>query len=328
MILILSKENDEFSTEQVMDWLSYYGASFHRLNGASFYRNLQFKDNSFLFNDFNIKDVNVIWNRRWLDDSYILDKISPSELDYQNLIEIHHNLTNELKFPLKYFIRNLINKKWVTHPDELSIYKLVQLEKANEVGLKTPKTIITTSKKELLKFIQKYNRVISKPISNPASFFKYKENGNIETYRLLTLEVDRQLLSKIEDYFFPSLFQPLIEKDFEIRTFYLNRRFYSMAIFSQLDSQTSVDFRNYNQEKPNRTVPFILPTDIEKKLQKLIDDCNYSTGSIDLIYTKNKEYVFLEINPVGQFGMTSYPCNYNLEKKLAQYLIKLDEKSN
>jgi hypothetical protein len=37
--------------------------------------------------------------------------------------------------------------------------------------------------------------------------------------------------------------------------------------------------------------------------------------------TKKGEYVFLEVNPIGQFGMVSAPCNYNLEKKIAQYLI-------
>ena len=31
--------------------------------------------------------------------------------------------------------------------------------------------------------------------------------------------------------------------------------------------------------------------------------------------------VFLEVNPVGQFGMVSLPCNYQLEKRIAQYLI-------
>jgi D-alanine-D-alanine ligase-like ATP-grasp enzyme len=43
-------------------------------------------------------------------------------------------------------------------------------------------------------------------------------------------------------------------------------------------------------------------------------------GSIDMIVTPKNEYVFLEVNPVGQFGMVSYPCNYNLEKKIAEYL--------
>ena len=51
------------------------------------------------------------------------------------------------------------------------------------------------------------------------------------------------------------------------------------------------------------------------------------TGSIDMIVTLDGEYVFLEINPIGQFGMVSYHCNYHLEKRIAEYIIaKRNEK--
>jgi D-alanine-D-alanine ligase-like ATP-grasp enzyme len=49
---------------------------------------------------------------------------------------------------------------------------------------------------------------------------------------------------------------------------------------------------------------------------------NLDCGSIDLIYSTDEKYYFLEVNPVGQFGMVSYPCNYQLEKKIAIELIK------
>jgi hypothetical protein len=35
--------------------------------------------------------------------------------------------------------------------------------------------------------------------------------------------------------------------------------------------------------------------------------------------------VFLEVNPTGQYGMVSDPCNYYLDKKIAEYLIDYDE---
>jgi D-alanine-D-alanine ligase-like ATP-grasp enzyme len=52
-----------------------------------------------------------------------------------------------------------------------------------------------------------------------------------------------------------------------------------------------------------------------------MDNFNLNTGSIDIIKDNNGEYIFLEVNPVGQFGMTSIPCNFYLEKKIAEYLI-------
>ena len=53
---------------------------------------------------------------------------------------------------------------------------------------------------------------------------------------------------------------------------------------------------------------------------------NLNTGSIDMIVTKENEYIFLEVNPVGQFGMVSQPCNYYLEKKITEYLMKYETK--
>ena len=93
-----------------------------------------------------------------------------------------------------------------------------------------------------------------------------------------------------------------------------------MAIFSQNDEQTQLDYRNYNRVKPNRNIPYILPKDIETKLQKLMDKLDLNTGSIDMMVTTEGEYVFLEVNPTGQFGWVSENCNYYLEEKIAHCL--------
>lgn len=84
----------------------------------------------------------------------------------------------------------------------------------------------------------------------------------------------------------------MIDKKYEIRTFYLKGKFYSMAIFSQNDSKTVVDFRNYNIEKPNRTVPYNLPKSITHKISQLMRNLEMNCGSIDLIYGKDDEFYF------------------------------------
>ena len=120
--------------------------------------------------------------------------------------------------------------------------------------------------------------------------------------------------------FFPSLFQVEVKKDYELRIFYLRGDFYAMAIFSQEYEMARTDFRKYSGEKPLKCVPYSLPDEIKKKLKKLMDMLSLNTGSIDMIVDTAQKYYFLEVNPSGQFGMTSEPCNYYLEKKIAQYL--------
>jgi hypothetical protein len=106
----------------------------------------------------------------------------------------------------------------------------------------------------------------------------------------------------------------------ELRIFLLNNTFYTMAIFSQNNPKTKVDFRNYDFKHPNRSVPFILPKKIEKKLLALFEKLNLNSGSADIIIDQAGRYIFLEINPIGQFGMVSSPCNYYLEKEIAAFL--------
>jgi glutathione synthase/RimK-type ligase-like ATP-grasp enzyme len=126
---------------------------------------------------------------------------------------------------------------------------------------------------------------------------------------------------EVEEFFFPTLFQEMIDKDVEIRTFVIEKKIYSMAIFSQLDRQTQVDFRRYNHNKMNRMVPFKLPTNLEVKIINFMQSINLNTGSIDFIKGKDGNYYFLEINPTGQYGFLSAMCNYNLDEVIARQLI-------
>ena len=187
---------------------------------------------------------------------------------------------------------------------------------ADALGLKTPEWVICNTKSALVEFSKKHSSIITKPLGEVTN---YKESANTLKY-VRTEIVKETTIDEMPESFFPSFFQEYIDKNIEIRSFFLEGKFYSMAIFSQLDSKTKVDFRNYNDEHPNRNVPFQLPNFIEEKLARLMDKINLNTGSIDLILNNKGDFYFLEVNPVGQFGMTSKPCNYYLEKKIAELL--------
>jgi glutathione synthase/RimK-type ligase-like ATP-grasp enzyme len=148
---------------------------------------------------------------------------------------------------------------------------------------------------------------------------------NDKGYSYGTSKIELEDLEEMDDYFFPSLLQQNIQKKYELRIFYLRKRFFPMAIFSQNDEKTKIDFRNYNDEKPNRNVPFLLPKEIEQKLELFMQSMQLDCGSIDMIVTINNEYIFLEVNPKGQYNMVSVPCGYNLDYEISKELIKNDE---
>ena len=199
--------------------------------------------------------------------------------------------------------------------------KLLTLQLAKEIGIKIPETYICSKKTILQKTFNSQKNLITKGLQNGLTITSKTNDGSAYSYYNLTSKILEDDINEINTTFFPSLIQQKIDKLFELRIFYFSGTFYSMAIFSQKDLTTNVDFRNYNVEKPNRNIPFILPTDIQNKLQLLLDKLLLNTASIDMIYTPEKEYVFLEVNPEGQFGMVSSPCNYHIERLISEYLI-------
>jgi ATP-GRASP peptide maturase of grasp-with-spasm system len=220
-------------------------------------------------------------------------------------IIIERFLKREEDTIISFVIRQLEKKNHIGNYFIIQPNKLCQLEKAINIGLDIPQTVISSNKEVLIKYLAQ-DEWITKAI----------QENEFTTIKSLNSSF---IIHQAKE-FFPSLIQEKLEKLYELRIFFMNDDYYAMAIFSQLDEQTSLDFRNYNKQKPNRTVPYKLPKDILQKLKKLMQELGLNTGSIDMVVTKDKRYVFLEVNPVGQFGMVSYPCNYYLEKRVADYL--------
>ncbi|WP_460220034.1 grasp-with-spasm system ATP-grasp peptide maturase [Psychroserpens sp. MEBiC05023] len=314
MVLILSEKND-FSTTEIIDWLLYYDIPFLKITNTDKVKIEWVKDDIILLKDgvkYPVSEFKSYWYRRGQINDFMNAKSNDPFID---LINIEH-------IKLKEFLYYKLSKiKKINSIERSDVNKLIVSSVAREVGLLAADDYIVNSKKELLKIIDNKNKFSTKSISGHAIHVF----DNLCSYYYTVLVDKEKIENNYDDTFFPSLVQSYIEKKYELRVFYLNNKMYSMAIFSQNDSQTSIDFRNYNRVKPNRTVPFKLPFEIEKKLNLLMKKLNINCGSIDIIVTPKDEYYFLELNPIGQFGMVSKPCNYNLEKILTDELINYIE---
>ena len=319
MILIISNPDDR-TTNNVIDWLLFYQQPFIRISSNNLieYTNVTIGNsiNNITFciegKSYKFSNFKAIWYRRgWVvSKSYNFD----SENNEINK-EINKQLYTEISTLNNYFISTL-EKLSINSPNDLYLSKLDALEKASRIGIKIPNTLITSKKEDLLNFKKQYLNIITKNYSQGV-FINYNQSN---LYSLTTIVTDRMIKS-LPPNFFPMMFQEMIPKEFELRIFFIEDEFYSSAIFSQNDEKTKIDFRNYNNSKPNRTPPFALPNFIRKKLQFLMSDLNLNSGSIDIIVDKNGDYVFLEVNPIGQFAQVSSPCNYYLERKMAEMLI-------
>lgn len=317
MIGIIAGTEISKSVEEVIDWLDSYEKKWERITGSNFIDQIEpLTINSFKPESNFLNKYSSIWYRGFFRNRELANQLL-SDLDAknENVIEMFKILTSEINVIRKYLFTTLNKPNSVPEFRSMERTKLEVLQIANNCGLKIPDFLLTNSKQQLQDFYKKKNgKIITKPL-HEVSYFVEKDIW----YGYLTHNV--QHIEKMPNLFFPSFFQEQIEKIYEIRVFVLGKEIYPMVIFSQNDKQTEVDFRNYNNDKPNRTSPYKLPKEINKALIKIFSKLNLNTGSVDFIRSINGDYYFLEVNPLGQFGMTSKPCNYHLEKKIAEFLI-------
>lgn len=261
MILILSSASD-ISTSEVETWLIHYRANYIRLNGeeglSDFFLSLNKDKQECFFNYYkqpiNLNNISAFWYRR-------------NNFAIQTEINIENNLSDF--FRTEYWtVTDFLNKTLEGKPSigsfekEKFTNKLLLLSTAIQVGLDVPKTLVTSQKKDVIDFITQQptiTKALNINFSTVQDGFYYSVNS--------TKEVNLQHIENMSHTFSLSLLQEKLDKAYELRIFYQNNVFFTMAIFSQLDKQTTLDFRNYNKEKPNRCVPYNLPYDISNKLE-------------------------------------------------------------
>jgi len=291
MILIFSLLNDS-ATIDVCKWLSS--------NKADFLVVENFEDfNFFISQTGNIDKIKTIWYRKLLDV-----KLSDNAL-------INNFLNAEQAIYLDYLEEKLSSIKSLGAGfSKMDLNKLRVLKLANDCQLNVPDYLITTTKRELVNFLKKHTKVITKPLSNPISY--YYKGALIPMYTSQIEDVDR-----VNAAFFPSFFQKYISKKFELRIFYLEGEFFSSVILSQMKEFT-IDIR---ESKNSRIFPFNLPIEIKNKLHNLMLKIGLNTGSIDMIYSEDHMYYFLEINPCGIFDGIANESNFLINKKIAEWLM-------
>jgi len=312
MILICSDEHEP-TTDVVCYWLAYLKKKFIRISNKNSITILKIILNNkeidihFAIDDkkYYLSEFTSYWYRRsnlnfkmyyGVDFEYNKKDIS----DKVNLF-----LKDELKKVCEFFENQLSKISKLNNHYDNNINKLIVLDKAKNLNINIPNTFVTDDINDL----NQNNSYITKPIGD----LLIEKDGY--RYFSTTKRVDMK-----KKAFQHSLIQNEIDKKFEIRTFFFNRKFFSSVIFSQSNPKTELDFRNYDLDNPNRVVPYKLPVEFEEKLLKLFDEVNLNSGSLDIAYTKNGEYVLFEINPVGQFEQVELPCNYGIFKQIAEYL--------
>ncbi len=199
--------------------------------------------------------------------------------------------------------------------------KCAQLWIAAEVGLQIPATLYTPHLPYAKDFYHDHaESIIYKPFR---PFFKVVETQPGEQSKILKLLTNRVSARHFDNAAqaipTPGIFQPYIEKQFEIRVVVVGHALFACAIDSQSSARSREDWRRYDIENTPYT-PYELPAEIAAKLRRYMQRLGLVFGSIDMIVTPSGEHVFLEVNPNGQFDWIAKLSGLPIYEHLAAML--------
>ena len=119
----------------------------------------------------------------------------------------------------------------------------------------------------------------------------------------------------------PVIFQEYIEALYDLRVTIVGEEVFSAAIHSQ-QTAYAVDFR---MDMENAAIEaMLLPAEVEDAIRSLVDRLGLVYGAIDMRRTPDDQYVFLEINPAGQWLFVEQKTGQPIAAALAELLVAND----
>jgi hypothetical protein len=318
MILILTCDEDG-PADYVAAKLRQRGADFRRFDPARFPSAAQLslaysssgKDRCLLRvgnETIDLSTITAVWNRRPqtpVPHDEIVDKACREYLQEE----------------CKTFIDDtwdVLECRWLPAKPQVTrraSLKASQLRAASELGFEVPPTLVTNSPQDFLAFYRQHNgNVVSKLAETslwrvmPSEFCRYTEIvskrdvGHAESVR-----------------YGPVIFQAYVPKRLEIRVTAVDRELFAVEIHSQQTNHTRHDWRRYDlYHTPH--LPHELPQNVRERCLKLVERLGLCYGAIDLILTPDGRYVFLEINPNGQYLWLEEMAGHPISDAICDFL--------
>ncbi|MCK5125532.1 MAG: hypothetical protein KAR42_04690 [candidate division Zixibacteria bacterium] len=212
---------------------------------------------------------------------------------------------------------------WLNHPKYLlaANNKIEQLSIASELGFLIPPTLVSTREATILNFIKtNYNDVIAKSVKH--GFYVKEDKVQIA----FTKKVNSDFCQNIETYSkIPMIYQRRIDKLYDIRVTIVGKHIYSAAIHSQQYKESEIDWRAGDVEKGIELDYSViqLPQNIENLCFSITRKFGLNYSAIDLIYTPDLKYYFLEMNSNGQWAWLEEKLRFPIRDSIIDYYGEL-----
>lgn len=195
--------------------------------------------------------------------------------------------------------------------------KEFQLKLAVKVGFDVPNTLVTNNGERSKKF---YHQQKGNVVTKTQGSFGILKNGVEQV--MYTTDVNEHDLDDIDSLKpCPMVFQEKIQKALELRVTVVGGLVFTAALDSSRYKSSSTDWRRMSGQTMEDWFVYQLPTEIEEKVLRYTKALNLNYGAIDILLTPDGRYVFLEINPCGEFYWIEKYVGHNICDAIAKLLI-------
>ena len=288
----------------------------------------------------DLREIDLVWNR------VRSRSVAPEAVDSRYSLWVEENCTRVLAH-----LYELIRCPWIPYRPQLAAAQLCreaavpgralrgqryaegdlgpspenkihQLLLAQQLGFAVPETLITSEPSDVLAFYGDCRgRLISKKL---VDLVMSVDGVPLVPYTHVVAEHDLMRVDAVRHA--PVLFQQQLDKQLELRVTVVGEQVFAAEIHSANDPRQAVDWRHYPTFDLARFyATHALPPQEQQRCRDLVQALGQCFGAIDLVLHPERGYVFLEINPNGQWGWIEEFTGMPIAAAFAELLLTLAE---
>lgn len=235
-------------------------------------------------------DISCVWCRRAFVE-LTLQEQELTEIDFK----VWKNEWNKTLTGLYNSLKHLpwLNPVRAAYRGENKYY---QMELAREIGFSMPDMVVSNRKQVLTDFARLHGRVVLKLMAQEIYVAGEHEFRGFYT-NIITEEDLRSFAETGEN---PVVLQKYVDKSYEVRYTVVGDSHFVCKIDSQKSDRTKYDWRRYDiPHTPH--VQITAPETVRAQVTEMLSRLGLEFGAFDFIVTPENQWVFLEVNCMGQW---------------------------
>lgn len=175
--------------------------------------------------------------------------------------------------------------------------KIHQLTMASKAGVRIPDTLLSNNPEGIRNFLRQSDATY---ICKPLYPMVWQQPGGQVAMAMTSRLRQEDLPSDEILQAGPMIIQKEVAKEYEIRVTCMGGFLHAVRLNSQINKSSALDWRAVNPSLLMMEAT-ILPSKLADQCLEILASLNLRFGCIDLIVDTSGEYIFLEVNQMGQF---------------------------